>query len=89
MNFVATGSVSHMAYGAHVRGVEMTRGNRQGNNAFLHYSDNVKAVIAELTCCGAPIIRLVKQRLISVDMFKTLEKLCGESNPSAYGGDLK
>ena len=49
MNFVATGSVSHMAYGAHVRSVEMTRGNRQGNNAFLHYPDNTKAVVQELT----------------------------------------
>lgn len=35
MNFINTGHVSHMAYGAHVRSVEMTRGNRQGNNAFL------------------------------------------------------
>lgn len=31
---VDTGSVSHMAYGAEVRRVEQTRGNRQGNQAF-------------------------------------------------------
>lgn len=29
-----------MAYGARVRKVQMTRGNRQGNNAFLQYEDN-------------------------------------------------
>jgi hypothetical protein len=40
MNFIDSGRVSHMAYGAHVRSVQMTRGNRQGNNAFLEYSDN-------------------------------------------------
>ena len=35
-----TGNVSHMAYGARIRKVQMTRGNRQGNNAFLDYQDN-------------------------------------------------
>jgi hypothetical protein len=40
MNFIDSGMVSHMAYGVRVRKVEMTRGNRQGNNAFLQYDDN-------------------------------------------------
>lgn len=40
MNFVDSGMVSHMAYGSRVRKVQMTRGNRQGNNAFLEYEDN-------------------------------------------------
>lgn len=40
MNTIDSGMVSHMAYGARVRRVEMTRGNRQGNNAFLQYTDN-------------------------------------------------
>ena len=40
MNFVDSGMVSHMAYGTRVRKVQMTRGNRQGNNAFLEYLDN-------------------------------------------------
>ena len=31
---VDTGTVSRNAYGYHVRPVEMTRGNKQGNNAF-------------------------------------------------------
>jgi hypothetical protein len=31
---IQTGNVSHKAYGARIRAVEMTRGNRQGNNAF-------------------------------------------------------
>jgi len=42
INFVDTGSVSRMAYGAYVRSVEMTRGSRQGNNAFLENEDNDK-----------------------------------------------
>jgi hypothetical protein len=40
MNTIDSGMVSHMAYGTRVRRVEMTRGNRQGNNAFLQYEDN-------------------------------------------------
>lgn len=32
---IQTGNVSHKAYGARIRAVEMTRGNRQGNNAFV------------------------------------------------------
>ena len=32
--------VSHKAYGARVRKVQLTRGNRQGDNAFLEYQDN-------------------------------------------------
>ena len=35
MNFIETGRVSNYAYGHYVRPVQMTRGNRQGNNAFL------------------------------------------------------
>ena len=40
MQIVETGKVSHMAYGTAVRSVAMTRGNRQGNNAFLQDSEN-------------------------------------------------
>ena len=61
-----------MAYGTHVRAVQMTRGNRQGNNAFLHYHDKQKNPILNISDAG-----YLKRRLISVDMFKTLEKLCG------------
>ncbi len=35
INFVDSGSVNDMAYGAWIWSVQMTRGNRQGNNAFL------------------------------------------------------
>lgn len=35
MHFVDTGKVSRMAYGTAIRQVGMTRGSRQGNNAFL------------------------------------------------------
>ena len=37
---VESGMCGVMAYGTAVRAVQMTRGNRQGNNAFLQYSDN-------------------------------------------------
>lgn len=37
LDVVKTGEVSSMAYGARIRSVEMTRGGRQGNNAFLEY----------------------------------------------------
>ncbi len=40
MSFIDSGMVGHMAYGTRVRKVQMTRGNRQGNNAFLEYEDN-------------------------------------------------
>ena len=36
MNFIDSGTISgNMAYGSYVRSVQMTRGNRQGNNSFL------------------------------------------------------
>ena len=76
MSFVDSGMVSRMAYGTHVRAVQMTRGNRQGNNAFLQYPDNSKAMIAALADHNNKT-KFLKRRLISVDMFKTLEKLCG------------
>ena len=40
LNRVDTGNVSHKAYGTAIRRVEMTRGNRQGNNAFANFSVN-------------------------------------------------
>ena len=45
MQIVETGKVSHMAYGTAVRSVAMTRGNRQGNNAFLQDSSNFASSI--------------------------------------------
>ena len=50
MNFIDSGMVSKMAYGTHVRRVEMTRGNRQGNNAFLQYTDNWQKNPAAQVC---------------------------------------
>ena len=35
INYIDSGMVGEMAYGTRVRAVQMTRGNRQGNNAFL------------------------------------------------------
>jgi len=34
MHTIDTGTVSKKAYGVHIRAVNVTRGNRQGNNAF-------------------------------------------------------
>ena len=39
ISYVDSGMVSNRAYGARVRAVTMTRGGRQGNNAFLEYAD--------------------------------------------------
>ena len=36
LNKINTGNVSRHAYGTHIRKVEVSRGNREGNNAFLH-----------------------------------------------------
>jgi hypothetical protein len=35
MEKIDTGNVSKQAYGTHIRKVEIARGNRQGNNAFM------------------------------------------------------
>lgn len=35
MEKIDTGYVSKQAYGTHIRKVELARGNRQGNNAFM------------------------------------------------------
>jgi hypothetical protein len=40
INEVDTGKVSDLAYGTRVAQVQMTRGNRQGNNAFLEDAIN-------------------------------------------------
>jgi hypothetical protein len=46
LNRVDTGNVSYKAYGAAVRRVEQTRGNRQGNQAF--YFDPMPASVPAL-----------------------------------------
>lgn len=52
LTYVGTGHVSHEAYGAQVRRVNMSRGGREGNNALLHseyteadFGDVLKKVI--------------------------------------------
>jgi hypothetical protein len=76
MNVIQTGSVSHMAYGAHVRSVQMTRGNRQGNNAFLDYHDNQSIVDLDFHFLNA---RALRRRLITPTIFKQLCKVLGGS----------
>ena len=73
-----------MAYGAHVRAVEMTRGNRQGNNAFLDYADNSLNFLQDLSYGGASEAWL-RDGLLAVREFQMLEKLMTTS----AGVDLK
>ena len=67
-----------MAYGARIRSVEMTRGGRQGNNAFLEYQDNdhSKGFNFNMTYSkdGRTTLDPIFEKL-DVDQFKTLERL--------------
>ena len=47
LNIVQTGNVSSMAYGTAIRAVQMTRGNRQGNNAFQTVDNSQKAIYVQ------------------------------------------
>lgn len=67
-----------MAYGSHVRSVQMTRGNRQGNNAFLEYEDNEPITSFMDSYCDRE--QLLKERLVSPESFDLLQKLLGGTN---------
>ena len=45
ISFLDTGMMSDQAYGTHIRKVQMARGNRQGNNAFLEKTDVSEMII--------------------------------------------
>lgn len=85
MNFIDSGRVSHMAYGAHVRAVEMTRGNRQGNNAFLDYRDNNSLNFLQKLSYGGTSEAWLRDGLLAVREFQMLEKLM----TTGAGVDLK
>ena len=74
-----------MAYGAHVRAVEMTRGNRQGNNAFLDYHDNSALNFLQEMSYGGASEAWLRDGLLAVKEFQMLEKLMTTS----AGVDLK
>jgi len=76
MNFINQGTVSNMAYGTHIRQVGMTRGNRQGNNAFLQTNESNLEVFQQLA--GFNIGKLFEKRKISINTMKILEKLSGK-----------
>ena len=65
-----------MAYGTAVRSVQMTRGNRQGNNAFLEDAEHQKDLVADVDQQAA---RWLAARIFGVESFKAFEKLCGGS----------
>jgi hypothetical protein len=51
----------------------MTRGNRQGNNAFLEDSEHLKDLVADVDQQAA---RWLAARIFGVESFKVFEKLC-------------
>jgi hypothetical protein len=75
MNFIDSGMVSHMAYGARVRKVEMTRGNRQGNNAFLQYSDNDHKNPVNYVTDEEFMIKMLHNPNVEVETWKQVFKL--------------
>ncbi len=75
INEVDTGSVSDMAYGTKVAQVQMTRGNRQGNNAFLEDAVNYEKNPANLLASQAFIIKMIYQKGVTVETFKQMIKL--------------
>jgi ankyrin repeat protein len=75
MNFIETGMVSHMAYGARVRKVNMTRGNRQGNNAFLQYEDNYERNPVNYITDEDFISRVLNNHSVDPHIFKEIFKL--------------
>ena len=75
MSFIDSGMVSHMAYGARVRKVEMTRGNRQGNNAFLQYEDNQNRNPVHFTTDERFIRNILYSKTVDYETFKLVYKL--------------
>lgn len=75
MNTIESGMVSHMAYGARVRKVEMTRGNRQGNNAFLQYEDNYQRNPHQQITDESFIRRILYSNTIDYETLKQVFKL--------------
>jgi len=65
-NTVDTGKVSVMAYGHRVNKVQMTKGNKQGNNAFLEYEDNKKRDPFQYIVSDKFIISMLRNSNISV-----------------------
>lgn len=67
--------VSKMAYGARVRKVEVSRGNRQGNNAFLQYIDNYEKNPVQQITDEHFIKKMVYNHNIGIDTYKQIFKL--------------
>lgn len=75
MSFIDSGMVSNMAYGTRVRKVEMTRGNRQGNNAFLQYEDNYNRNPVHFTTDERFIRNILYSKTVDHETFKQVYKL--------------
>ena len=75
MDFVDSGMVSHMAYGTRVRKVQMTRGNRQGNNAFLEYVDNPTTNPVQYVLDEYFLKRMMYCESVTIETFQQVFKL--------------
>lgn len=75
MNFIDSGMVSNMAYGTRVRRVEMTRGNRQGNNAFLQYEDNNHKSPVNYVTDESFIRKILYNQSVDSETYKQIFKL--------------
>ena len=64
----------------------MTRGNRQGNNAFLEYADHDKDLVADVDGKAGG---WVAAGIFGVECFKVFEKLCGGSQRATQAFDYK
>jgi hypothetical protein len=78
MSFIDSGMVSNMAYGRRVRKVEMTRGNRQGNNAFLEYEDNDNRNPVDFITDENFIRNILYSKTVDYETLKQIYKLAPE-----------
>lgn len=76
MSFVDSGMVSNMAYGTRVRRVQMTRGNRQGNNAFMEYTDEQTKNLLSYVSSEQFLRGMLYTHSVEVETLKMLIKLC-------------
>ena len=75
MDVVDTGMVSHMAYGTRVRKVQATRGNRQGNNAFMEYEDNQVGSPVDYSVSEDFLRRVMYTHTVTVETLQQIFKL--------------
>ena len=63
---IRAGQVNFQAFGVHTRGIEMSRGNRQGNNAFMEKELNTEPFVEKT------ITRMLCNPMVEVETIKKL-----------------